>query len=88
MANHFISIYKPSNVRGFHHTMRMLEPLVFKKLSMITTDSETGLKFVFSYEKTPNYEIAEACRASATIPMVLKPVRVGNREREMQLIDG
>ena len=84
----FKEAFRPRITFAHLDALRSLEPTIFKKLSIIATDAETGLKVLFSAETTPNFEIAKACRASAAIPMVLKPVtiRVGIRDRK--LIDG
>ena len=54
-------------------------PVCFKDLKrdlmLVTTDITNAVPFIFSKEKTPDYEVATAIRASASLPGLLTPVR-------------
>jgi predicted acylesterase/phospholipase RssA/uncharacterized protein (DUF1778 family) len=63
-------------------------PAVFKKLTITAVTFPTGELQVFNSKLTPDVEIALACRASASIPVVLKPVEI-EIDREMRtFVDG
>ncbi len=47
----------------------------FKDLYMIGTDVTNGTSSVFSYDSTPNMEVAEAVRISMSIPLFFEAVR-------------
>ena len=47
-------------------------------LTIMATDMQTMQPFEFSQTKTPDIEIAVAARASAAIPLVFAPVRIGD----------
>ena len=58
-------------------------PVCFKDidrdLALISTDLSNFRPFIFSKETTPNFEIALAIRASASMPGLLTPVHFENR---------
>jgi len=57
-------------------TLHILEPKVFKNLTVTATCCETGTVFYFDAVTTPNLDIALACRASASIPIILTYVSI------------
>ena len=71
---------KKEDPRNVHITFAMLDllhqldPKKFKQLTVTATCRETGETFYFNKEKTPNLDISIACRASASLPLILTPV--------------
>ena len=62
-------------------------PRQFKQLTITAIKLPDGDLQVFNHHETPNVEIALACRASASIPIVLKPVAI-NLNGDKQFMDG
>ncbi|MES2214433.1 MAG: patatin-like phospholipase family protein [Pseudomonadota bacterium] len=60
--------------------LKLLNPKKFKSLIITTTDKKTGELVVFSDVTTPDAEIALVCRASTSIPRILKPVTIDGVE--------
>ena len=60
--------------------LRLIEPVKFKDLFITAVRRDNGELVIFSADKTPDVEIALACRASASIPLVFKPVKIGDFE--------
>lgn len=64
------------------------EPVLFrdikKKLVLITTDLNTFKPYELSTFETPDFEIAEAVRASCSMPGLMVPLEVNNKK----LLDG
>lgn len=60
--------------------LRVLAPETFKDLVITATNRTTGDLTIFSTENTPDVEIALACRASASIPLVFEPVTINGQE--------
>jgi predicted acylesterase/phospholipase RssA len=60
--------------------MRLLDPVKFKDLLVTAVRRDTGELEIFSATTTPDVEIALACRASASIPVVFKPVTINGHE--------
>ena len=58
------------------HTLHQLDPNIFKDLTITATCQELGETFYFDAEKTPDLDIAIACRASASLPVILNPVKI------------
>lgn len=56
-------------------------------LTVLSTDVTNGVSYVFSAETTPNFPIYKACRASASIPFVYKPVLLDTKPT-IALADG
>src|SRR5579885_2917171 len=48
----------------------------FKSLSVTSVNRETGELYILNNENTENLEIALACRASASLPVLLAPVAI------------
>ncbi|KTD53725.1 putative esterase with patatin domain protein [Legionella santicrucis] len=63
-------------------------PNKFKKLNMPAVEFPNGTIQVFNSTLTPDVEIALACRASASIPIILKPVTIIINGVEKQFVDG
>ncbi|KTD06047.1 putative esterase with patatin domain protein [Legionella gratiana] len=63
-------------------------PETFKKLSLNAVSFPDGAMQIFSSETTPDVEIALACRASASIPVVLEPVTIEIDSVERKFVDG
>lgn len=57
-------------------TLHELHPATFKSLTITATCRETGETFYFNAKNTPNMDVVTAVRASASLPIVLKPVRI------------
>lgn len=51
-------------------------PRVFKKFTTLAVEHPSGVPQVFSSDQTPHVEIALACRASSSLPVILQPVPV------------
>ncbi len=60
--------------------LSLIDPVVFKGLVVTATNKTTGELTIFDAEKTPNVEIALACRASASLPLRFKPVIIDGQE--------
>lgn len=58
--------------------LRLLDPEKFKDLYITAVNKSTGELEVFNATNTPDVEIALACRASASIPLVFEPVKIGD----------
>ncbi|XVN43245.1 MAG: patatin-like phospholipase family protein [Candidatus Rickettsia vulgarisii] len=58
--------------------LRLLDPGKFKDLYITAVNQNTGELEIFNADNTPDVEIALACRASASIPIVFKPVKIGD----------
>lgn len=56
--------------------MRLIEPKKFKDLYVTATNKQTGDLKLFNAKDTPDVEIALACRASGSIPIVFQPVKI------------
>jgi predicted acylesterase/phospholipase RssA len=56
--------------------LHALNPKIFKKLTVTATCRETGQTFYFNAQNTPNLDVALACRASASLPIILDPVKI------------
>ena len=64
--------------------LRVIAPDTFKDLVVTATRKDTGDLEIFDSRNTPNVEIALACRASASIPIVFEPVTINGN----QYVDG
>lgn len=64
--------------------LRLLNPEEFKSLVVNAAVLETGELKIFSAKDTPHVSIAEACRASAALPLVLVPKTID----EIIYVDG
>jgi predicted acylesterase/phospholipase RssA len=60
--------------------MRLLDPTKFKDLVVTAVRRDNGELEIFSAATTPDIDIALACRASASIPVVFKPVTINGYE--------
>lgn len=63
-------------------------PEKFKKLTVTAIQYPGGELQVFNAELTPNVEIALACRASASIPVILQPTTITLNDKKQQYADG
>ncbi len=63
-------------------------PKLFKKLVITAVEFPNGNLQVFSDESTPDVEIALACRASASIPVVLQPTPIEINNETRLFVDG
>lgn len=68
--------------------LNRLFPDQFKQLTMIAVQFPGGEVQIFNSELTPDVEIALACRASASIPVVLQPIEITINGKTHQYIDG
>jgi NTE family protein len=57
-------------------SLHELAPKIFKDLTVTAVCCEKGETFYLDAEKTPHLDIAIACRASASLPVVLAPVLI------------
>ena len=64
--------------------LRVIAPDTFKDLVVTATSRDTGDLTIFDSRNTPDVEIALACRASASIPIVFEPVTINGK----QYVDG
>jgi NTE family protein len=60
--------------------LRAINPDKFKNLLITGTSIESGKLEIFNAENTPNVEIALAVRASASLPIMLKPVEIDGKK--------
>jgi NTE family protein len=60
--------------------LRVIAPETFKDLLVTATRRDTGDLEIFDSRNTPDVEIAMACRASASIPIVFEPVKINGKE--------
>ncbi|MEY3196945.1 MAG: hypothetical protein RLZZ59_313, partial [Pseudomonadota bacterium] len=60
--------------------MHLIDPYKFKDLYITAVEKKTGELKVFSTIDTPDIDIAAACRASASLPIILKPAKLGDKE--------
>lgn len=60
--------------------LKALDPIRFKDLIVTAVNKKSGELEIFSPSTTPDVEIALACRASASIPLVFKPVKINGKE--------
>lgn len=59
--------------------LRKYDPVTYKELVITATQKDTGELTIFNSIDTPNIEIALACRASASIPVVFEPVKINGK---------
>lgn len=60
--------------------LHLIDPIKFKDLVVTATNRATGELTIFDARKTPEVEIALACRASASIPIIFEPVKINGVE--------
>ncbi|MCC8399487.1 MAG: patatin-like phospholipase family protein [Rickettsia endosymbiont of Platyusa sonomae] len=60
--------------------LRLVDPEQFKDLLITAVRRDNGTLQIFSAENSPDVEIALACRASASIPIVFQPVTIDGVE--------
>ncbi|MGX6960625.1 MAG: patatin-like phospholipase family protein [Rickettsia endosymbiont of Pentastiridius leporinus] len=60
--------------------LRKYDPVRYKDLVVTATEQDTGKLTIFSSFDTPDIEIALACRASASIPIVFEPVEINGKK--------
>jgi NTE family protein len=60
--------------------LRMLDPEKFKGLIITATKKETGSLVIFDAKHSPDVEIADACRASSSFPIIFKPHKINGEE--------
>ncbi|MDI1351255.1 MAG: patatin-like phospholipase family protein [bacterium] len=70
------------------HVLHLLDPQRFKNLTVTAIKLPGGEAQQFDYQKTPQVSIALACRASASIPIILKPVAIRINGNTSNYIDG
>lgn len=68
--------------------LNQLAPEIFKKLTVTAVTFPNGELQVFDTEHTGDVEIALACRASASIPVVLEPVDIVVNGVAKRFVDG
>lgn len=59
--------------------LRQYDPAQYKDLVVTAVQKDTGELTIFNSFDTPNVEIALACRASASIPLVFEPVEIDGK---------
>ncbi|KIJ89114.1 hypothetical protein SB78_01365 [Rickettsia asembonensis] len=60
--------------------LQKYDPVQYKDLVITATQQETSELTIFNNFDTPNIEIALACRASASIPLVFEPVEIDGKK--------
>lgn len=78
------------------HALTQISPETFKDLTVTATARENGKTYYFDAMKTPNLDIALACRASASLPGILQAVTIDHsalfpgyvHEKPVSFIDG
>ena len=60
--------------------MHAIDPIKFKDLVVTATNRSNGELTIFDARKSPDVEVALACRASASIPVVFEPVKINGVE--------
>ncbi|MCC8483503.1 MAG: patatin-like phospholipase family protein [Rickettsia endosymbiont of Labidopullus appendiculatus] len=60
--------------------LRLVDSELFKDLLITAVNRDNGTLQIFSAENSPDVEIALACRASASIPIVFQPVTIDGVE--------
>lgn len=68
--------------------LNRLFPRHFKKLTVTAVRFPNGQIQIFNSKLTPHVEIALACRASSSIPVLLKPVEIDINGEKHAYIDG
>lgn len=68
--------------------LRGIDPEHFKELRVTATEKESNSLRVFNATETPDIDIAKACRASASIPVVFKPVHMKINGESKTFYDG
>ncbi len=63
-------------------------PQRFKKLIIPAVGHPSGELQIFNEELTPNVEIALACRASASIPIIFEPIQINVNGELRSFVDG
>lgn len=63
-------------------------PQQFKQLTIPAVRFPGGELQIFNNQLTPEVEIAKACRASASIPIVLEPVEIEINGEKQRFVDG
>lgn len=64
--------YKSNYIKGKNPSVCFKD--LDKNLIIITTDLKEGVPFIFSRNLTPEFEVAQAVRISASMPGLLKPI--------------
>lgn len=94
IANQFDSTKKapPYTFSDFHNTSIHKNKRPFKDLYIIGTNVSNSTSIVFSYESTPNMEVAEAVRISMSVPLLFESITSdcisANNEPPNVFIDG
>ncbi len=60
--------------------LRKYDPVNYKDLMVTAVEKDAGRLTIFSSLDTPDVEIALACRASASIPLVFEPVEINGKK--------
>lgn len=60
--------------------LRKYDPVKYKDLVVTATEKDTGKLTIFNSFDTPDIEVALACRASASIPLVFEPVEINGKK--------
>lgn len=70
------------------NVLHQINPKQFKNLTVTAIKLPNGEPQTFDVTQTPNVSVALACRASASIPIVLKPVEIELNGKKELYIDG
>ncbi|WP_342225563.1 patatin-like phospholipase family protein [Rickettsia endosymbiont of Urophora cardui] len=60
--------------------LRKYDPTNYKDLVVTAVEKDVGVLTIFSSLDTPDVEVALACRASASIPLVFEPVEINGKK--------
>lgn len=77
IASQFNSDLKspPYTFSDFKNTAIHKNEIPFKDLYIVGTDSSKSTSIIFSYEFTPNMEVAEAVRISMSVPLLFEAIK-------------
>lgn len=64
----------PYTFADFENTSIHIDKRPFKKLFIVGTDISRSISRVFSYDATPNMEVAEAVRISMSVPLLFESI--------------
>ncbi len=70
------------------NTLQQAFPRHFKNLTVTAVKHPDGQLQVFNHELTPDVDIALACRASASIPILFEPVTIHVDNKDQAFVDG
>lgn len=79
--------YDPITFKDLH-CLNQYFPKTFKNFYTMAMNRDTGDEVIFSHQLTPEIEVASACRASASIPVILEPHTITIKDKPHAFVDG